>query len=271
MLYHILSYEESRLLKIDNIGFSDDPKICRFGPGQRDIYLIHYVLSGSGTFNTNPVNCEQGFLITPKSAEHYFPDPDNSWKLLWITSRDKNIEEIFADYNADKKSGIFNFSYTKTAEELTKFIKANHNKIFSASEILEIFLSLINNRKKSLLSNDSNSENMYYNFALNYIKSNIFRPIKVGELTDILGVSQPYLYKVFINKSGISPKSTIDKLKVEKAKELLIESSMRISDIAYSIGFSDSMTFSKFFKQKSGLSPSEFRILKSKTNLTANI
>lgn len=259
MLYHILSYEKSNLLKIDNIGFSEDPKICRFGPGKRDLYLIHYVVSGSGVFNGNTVKSGQGFLITPQNYEHYYPNGNNSWKLLWVTSRDKVIEEIFNSYNANPQTNIFNYSYQTQAENLTEYIRANHNKIFSATEILEIFLSLFNNQKKVLNNPPENAADLYYNFALNHINSNIFRPVRVEELTDILGVSQPYLYKIFMSKSGVSPKQTINNIKFNKAKELLKNTSINISDVAYSVGFDDPFMFSKFFKQKSGMSPTEFR------------
>lgn len=139
MLYHILSYENSRLLKIDNIGFSSDPKICRFGPGKRELYLIHYVLSGEGYFNGNLLTKRQGFLITPQMSECYFPSEHNPWKLLWVTSHDPNISELFNAYDANPLSNIFEYSYSSIANNLTVMIKNNHNKIYSATEILEVF------------------------------------------------------------------------------------------------------------------------------------
>lgn len=257
MLYHILACEQSSLLKIDNIGFSDDPRICRFGPGARDLYLIHYVISGSGTFNGNRVEEGQGFLTTPHSYENYFPSEDNPWKLLWITSRDKNIIDIFKSYNADKETQIFDYTYPTAAEELTKFIKLNHNKVYSVPKLLEIFLGLYNQNTPKETA--EKMEDVYYNYALDYMKSNLFRTVRVKGLTEILGVSQPYLYKVFMKKSGVSPKQALDDLKLRKAKGLLVGTSMQISDVAYSTGFNDPLSFSKFFKKKTGISPTEYK------------
>ena len=67
MFFHIVSTENSKLLKIENIGFSTDPKTNRFGPGRRNLYLIHYVFSGKGYFNGNCVDSGQGFLIRPNT------------------------------------------------------------------------------------------------------------------------------------------------------------------------------------------------------------
>lgn len=257
MLYHILACENSSLLKIDNIGFSDDPRICRFGPGERDLYLIHYVLSGSGIFNGNRLGKGQGFLITPHTYESYFPCEENPWKLLWVTSQDKNIIDIFNSYNADKETQIFDYTYPAAAEELTEFIKLNHNKMYSVPELLEIFLGLYNQTNQKATA--EKMEDVYYNYSLDYMRSNLFRTLRVKELTEILGVSQPYLYNVFMKKSGISPKQTLDDLKLKKAKDLLIRTSMQISDVAYSTGFDDPLSFSKFFKKKTGISPTEYK------------
>lgn len=257
MLYHILSYENSRLLKIDNIGFSSDPKICRFGPGKRDLYLIHYVLNGEGFFNGNLLREGQGFLITPQMSECYFPSEHNPWKLLWITSRDPNISELFNAYNANPLSNIFEYSYSSTADNLTVMIRKNHNKIYSATEILEVFLNLFNNQKNTFRP-DTNAD-MYYSYAINYINTNIFRPIHVHSLTELLGISQPYLYKVFKEKCGLSPQEKINNLKILRAKNMLRQETMSITDIAYSLGFATPQDFSKFFKKNTGQSPTNYR------------
>lgn len=155
MLYHILSHESTGLLKIDNIGFSSDTKICRFGPGQRELFLIHYVIEGEGYFNNEHVQEGQGFLTTPNMLENYFPKVENPWKLLWITSRDPNIHELFNVYGANPKTNIFEYTYKTFADDLTKMIQKEHNRVYSASEILEIFLNLFNHQKTlALRSNE---------------------------------------------------------------------------------------------------------------------
>lgn len=257
MLYHILSYENSNLLKIDNIGFSSDPKMCHFGPGQRELFLIHYVLDGEGVFNGTSLKAGQGFLITPHMNENYFPNKENPWKLLWITSRDQNICELFNAYCANPQTNTFEYTYISSANELTNMIQRNNNKIYSASEILEIFLNLFNQQKRKHIL--YNSADVYCNYAINYINSNMFRTITVNDLTKALGISQPYLYRIFKEKYGLSPKSQINNLKILKAKKLLNESSMSITNIAYSLGFSSPQDFSHFFKKHTGHSPTNYR------------
>lgn len=100
---------------------------------------------------------------------------------------------------------------------------------------------------------------MYYYYAINYIKSNIYRQIYVSELTEFLGISQPYLYKIFLNKCGLSPKAKINNIKINKATDMLTQTSMQVTNIAYSLGFSTPQDFSKFFKKHIGISLTNYK------------
>lgn len=262
MFFHIISTEDSKLLKIENIGFSGDPKNNRFGPGKRNLYLIHYVFSGKGYFNGNCVNSGQGFLIRPNTYEYYYPDAKDPWKFLWFTSTDPAMEEIFAHLNAAEKSQIFNYDYISVVRSLTKQIKQNHNKNYCASKILEIFLNLFNQHK--LIAKNKNAD-IYFQYAENYIKANAHRTVRVSELVGILGITQPYLYKIFERNCGLSPKQYIDNYKVNIAKKMLSESSVTVSEIGRSLGFEDPLVFSRFFKRNVGISPSKFSVEYYKT------
>lgn len=254
MLYHIISDANTKLLGIDNIGFSSDPDNNRFGPGQRNLYLIHYVISGKGYFNGSPVRKGQGFLIKPHTYEHYYPDTENPWTFLWVTSRDPAMEEIFEKYNANCETGIFDYSCISSVRNTTEILQKNHNKAYSPLEILEIFLHIVNSQDNSRKRKE-NLADIYYNHAINYIQSNLYRPLRVEELTKILGISQPYLYNIFKEKSGMSPKCYIDICKINEAKKLLTETALSVSEVANSMGFSNLSDFSKFFKNKTGVSP----------------
>lgn len=107
---------------------------------------------------------------------------------------------------------------------------------------------------------------IYFEYAVNYIHSNAFRAIKVAELTDVLGITQPYLYRIFINKCGLSPKQYIDNYKLNIARNMLLSSCMSVSNIGNSVGFDDPLVFTRFFKKNTGVSPSKFRTISNTKN-----
>lgn len=257
MFYHIISDANTKLLGIDNIGFSSDPDNNKFGPGQRNMYLIHYIISGNGFFNGSYLGKGQGFLIKPNTYEHYYPDPQNPWTFLWITSHDLTMEEIFKKYNANNETSVFDYTYIGTIKETSDFLLKNHNKICSPTEILEIFLHILNNQDK-ICNKEESLTDTYYNYAINYIQANLYRRLRVEELTEFLGITQPHLYNIFKEKCRMSPKCYIDNCKINEAKKLLTETNLSITQIANSVGFHNVSDFSKFFKNKIGLSPKTY-------------
>ena len=126
--------------------------------------------------------------------------------------------------------------------------------------MLEMFLHLIKNQQsQTTCYYEKTNAEIYIKAAVKYIQSNIHNPISVAELTKFLGVSQPYLFKLFKNKFQISPKEYIIKQKLNRAQLLLKETPLTITHVANSVGFQDVLSFSKFFKSKTGLSPQNYR------------
>jgi AraC-like DNA-binding protein len=58
---------------------------------------------------------------------------------------------------------------------------------------------------------------------------------------------------------GVSPKDYMLEYRMKKAVEFLADESLSIGNIAYSVGYKDPLTFSKMFKVKMGVSPTEYR------------
>jgi len=81
----------------------------------------------------------------------------------------------------------------------------------------------------------------------------------VQYLADMLNVSPGYLSDMLRTLTGKSAQHHIHNRLIEKAKELISTTSRSVSEIAYSLGFEQPNSFSKLFKNKTNLSPLEFR------------
>lgn len=257
MRHEIFSYDDNRVFGINSIGYSDDVDVTRFGPGQRNLYIIHYVISGKGYFNGCKVSKGQGFLINPGMAEYYYPDTENPWSFLWIIFSDPVAEKLFTKYNANPETHIFDYTNTYAITDAVNYF-SSAKSLYTSAELFEIFLHILNNQGHVQKDTEKVSDT-YYHYAVSYINTNLFRSITVDDLTKILGITQPYLYNIFISKCGISPKKYITNRKLSKAKQLLSETDMSINEVSASIGYNDALNFSKLFKQKTGYSPKAFR------------
>ncbi len=80
-----------------------------------------------------------------------------------------------------------------------------------------------------------------------------------NESLQSIGMSEHRAVAVFKETYGMTPKAYTDRLRLEKAKDLLVHSEYKIIDIAHMVGFQSIATFNRFFKQETHVSPSEYR------------
>ena len=83
--------------------------------------------------------------------------------------------------------------------------------------------------------------------------------ITLAELSELAKCSETYLCRVFKKIYGMPPFQYINFLRLQKAKELLIHSSLNITEISESLGFQSIHYFSRYFTKKEGVSPIKYR------------
>ena len=258
MRHEIFSKRDISIPEIDYMGYSGDSNVTRFGVTVRQQYIIQFVLSGKGYFNGTPVRRGQGFVITPDTVEEYHADLQEPWELLWIVSTDKKMVDIYKIINADKKTGVFDYSCFDTVSYVANSLLPHERKILPSTLLSEYFLRIFN---AAFLQENQSREVLkdYFDFATKYIQVNLHTELTVNLLCQLLGITQPYLYRIFKGKSGLSPKQYIDNCRIQKAKFLLKNTELTITQIAASVGMPDALAFSKFFSKNVGVSPSVYR------------
>ena len=95
--------------------------------------------------------------------------------------------------------------------------------------------------------------------ALETVEKSISNPdFSVEELSRELGMSRVHLYKKLLSITGNTPIEFIRSIRLKRAAQLLSKSQMRVSEIAYQVGFNNPKYFSKYFKAEFGKLPSEY-------------
>jgi signal transduction histidine kinase/AraC-like DNA-binding protein/DNA-binding LacI/PurR family transcriptional regulator len=95
--------------------------------------------------------------------------------------------------------------------------------------------------------------------ALAYLHQNFANPLTRQEIAEAVGVSKNYLSEIFRQELGFSPWDCLTRLRLQKAKELLLTSGDSITSVAGQTGFDDSAYFSRVFRKNNGMSPQEYR------------
>ena len=101
--------------------------------------------------------------------------------------------------------------------------------------------------------------NEILNRAMNYINENIHHNFRLSDMAAALNISENYLYKIFVSKTGKSPAAFITRLRMDIAKSALANPTLPIKSIAAHLGYPDVSHFSSVFKKEWGISPRAYR------------
>jgi AraC family transcriptional regulator len=95
--------------------------------------------------------------------------------------------------------------------------------------------------------------------VIDYIEADLSRAFTIEELAKVAGVSSRHFIRAFRESAGQTPLRYVYDLRLERAKELLLDSRRTATEIALDCGFSHAQHFSTAFKKATGLTPSDFR------------
>jgi LacI family transcriptional regulator len=95
--------------------------------------------------------------------------------------------------------------------------------------------------------------------AVRYIRQNSDKSIKVNDVVSASGISRRSLELKFIEHIGATPLEEIHRMQLDRIKQLLVETDMSIADLARQTGFRYQEYFARFFKQRTGVTPTKFR------------
>ena len=107
-------------------------------------------------------------------------------------------------------------------------------------------------------SNNLNSENQIIRRAQQYISDHLREKLSVPLVAQMVDVSPSYLTSLFHKNLQISPAEYIRRLKLQKSKQMIRENSMTFTEIAAALQYSTVHHFSRQFKEKFGITPTEY-------------
>ncbi len=133
------------------------------------------------------------------------------------------------------------------------------NQIASATRLLGIFAEHLSMKSNTLAVTQANSEPAAVVRAKAYIAEHLSEDITLGDLARAACTSTYYICKLFKRHVGVNFTEYVSRLRVEKAKELLARPHLRISEIAFEVGFQSLTHFNRTFRSVTGEAPTAYR------------
>lgn len=254
-------------LRMVNCGVEDCSPTHRWGPGIRDRYIIHFVVSGTGVFNARgkeyKLSKDEGFLVCPGEVIEYTADGTKPWTYAWVGFDGIRAGSILLKANIDATSPVFKVNNPDMLLQLIHKMLLCANIEYGKDEMLlgllyEFLSNFISSNGSREQKTKKSIQEEYIRSCINFIAGNFSENITVHSLSSHVGLDRSYLYSLFVRYLHKSPKDYITEFRLNKASDLL-HTELSIQEIARSVGYEDALLFSKSFRKHNGVSPSKYR------------
>ena len=131
-----------------------------------------------------------------------------------------------------------------------------HDSVIKLLSIFSQHLSMVSNQ---VVVQKDNAQPPVITRAKEYILEHQSEDLSLGQVARAVNTSTFYFCKMFKKVTGINFTDYLSRVRVEKAKNLLLNPNLRVSEIAFEVGFQSLTHFNRVFKKIAGQSPSEFR------------
>jgi len=133
------------------------------------------------------------------------------------------------------------------------------DEIILQSLILELVHILINDSKKQVLKEQMKTGNYdTINKITSFIKDNLTSNLTLSSLSAKAGFSPTYFHKLFKSSTGKTVREYIEDLRIKKAINMIVETDLTVTQIAYECGFSSQSYFNYVFKRKMKTTPKQY-------------
>ncbi len=132
-------------------------------------------------------------------------------------------------------------------------------RLNSVTLLLSIFAEHLSMKSNQIAVQQANLETPVITKAKQYIEEHHTEDLSLGQVAQAVHTSLFYFCKLFRKSTGVNFTEYVSRVRIEKAKNLLLNPNLRISEIAYEVGFQSLTHFNRVFKKAVGESPTEFR------------
>lgn len=253
--------------------------------------ILQNIIKGKIDDRITIKNYFKEFTIVPQDTTTMVIEYDNYNKLIedngkqWIYEKNKEVKSIatkffkinfiFLEVHAYRVALVFKGElYMENFKEQVEMFKTRILKDSKVSVSIGLSrpLNLMDLREAYCQGKEIILNRRYDNYigfygendqngiekAIKYIKNNYCKEISLGEVAKYSYVSESYLSRKIKQEIGVGFSEYVNKLRIQKSKELLKDSNITIQEVAIKVGYSNYRYFTSTFKKHTGYKPSEY-------------
>jgi AraC family transcriptional regulator, arabinose operon regulatory protein len=210
---------------------------------------------------TTVVGPGQALVLPPGLPHVYRADPGRPWTIWWLHAAGAHVPGLLSAIAPDGRESLVELhdAYRAVAtidDAITSFERdETFPSLISASGAGWALLAQV--AADAVAGGPQRTEPVRQ--AQHYLRRNFAKPLRVAELARTAGLSPSHFSALFRAATGGGVVEYTKRLRMARARELLITSSRDIGDIAEAVGYTDAFYFSRQFRTVHGCSPSDYR------------
>jgi AraC-like DNA-binding protein len=229
-------------------------------------YQLVYITRGRGTFSAGEKtwNAEPGsaFLVLPGLKHRYRPDTETGWHESWVGFKGSYFNKLAREGFLAEEHIFFTLG-------LNDFVTGLFDRIFdevrrqkplyqmkACSAVLALLGELLSRSRRQ---DQPDAYEKIVEKAKYLMASNIYGALNLPSIAGQIGISTSRLNEIFKQFTSMTPYQYYIHIKIHKAGDLLTQEDLSVKEAAWRMGFEDQYYFSRLFKNKTGIVPSEWK------------
>lgn len=228
-----------------------------------DSFLVMYVARGSGYWSPGgqEIPVPEGSLLFLDCYRPHCYGTRSGWEIYWLHFDGVLARPYFETFAADgaflmqSDAAVCVRSVRKIFESFDRRCPVSEPMISKRiNDLLTGAILALQQEKKQLKRLGAIDE------SVQFIAEHVEQPLTLEQLAASVSLSPFYFARLFKQETGFSPHEYIVRARVDKAKYLLISTSLPLKEIACRCGFGNECSFSTLFKKMSGCTPRGYRM-----------
>lgn len=237
--------------RIRNTGAHEDiVVICTAGSGTVEVDGTEFAVSPGRA------------VLLPRGIPHsYRASVSDPWTIWWCHLRGSDAPELVAATGAGASRPVLSLRQPGAAvaliDEIVGHLERGHgpaNLLGAAGAAFKLFTQLATDQ---LLPERGDPVER----AMGYLADRLDSPVRVDDLAGLVGVSASHLGALFRRATGGGVLAYQTSLRMTRARGLLDRTALPVAEVARAVGYDDPLYFSRHFRDRHGVSPTEYRAI----------
>jgi len=241
--------------------YFDRPKGC-------PQHILIFCLAGRGVARMGGAKWRlrrgHGIILPAKIAHQYEADARDPWTIIWFHFIGGQADAYMRALNVTKARPRF---WVQDADALAEAYEECYQHVLRGCADADLIglatsfgrlLGLCRTLQRSPGARQQRAEERMVRIV-RYLRENLHRKLTLAQIAKEAGLSAPHFCTMFKRQLKCGPLKFFERLKMQRACQLLERTEHRVSEIAAAVGIDDPFYFSRRFRRHTGASPSDYR------------